>query len=187
MDLVHLILQTLIETSVGNYPNQEVIYNRQIVDVVNTILQLSLGDYQNHKSGFKYIENVSSLCLQCASLFSDYVICLQSVNLKGSAVELIEAMLEETSSHTPHLAKEIAGSLDLAAVYDTIEDFYVLMNDPLVKADSYDDEAERGLFRAYHIIAHLKDYGNDLREWSELVGGGSRNVVYLCSLFSEAS
>ena len=59
MDLVHLILQTLIETSVGNYPNQEVIYNRQIVDVVNTILQLSLGDYRNHKDGFKYIENVS--------------------------------------------------------------------------------------------------------------------------------
>ena len=57
MELVHLILQTLIEMSVGNFPNQEVIYNRLIVDVVNTILQLSIGDYHEH--GFSYIADVS--------------------------------------------------------------------------------------------------------------------------------
>lgn len=57
MELVHLILQTLIETCVGNFPNQEVIYNRQIVDVINTLLQLNIGDYHEH--GFEYIENVS--------------------------------------------------------------------------------------------------------------------------------
>ena len=101
------------------------------------------------------------------SAFAECALWLQSVNLKGSAVELIEAMLEETNSHTRHLAKEIAGSLDLAAIYDTIADFYELMNEPLVKAEDYDDDAERGLFRAYHIILHLKDYGNDLGEWSE--------------------
>ena len=93
--------------------------------------------------------------------------CLQLVDLKGSAVELIEAMLEETNHRSCHLAKEIAGSLDLAAVYDTVDDFYELMNDALVKAESYDDNAERGLFRAYHIIVQLKDCGNDLGEWSE--------------------
>ena len=83
-------------------------------------------------------------------------------------MELIEAMLEETNARSRHLAKEIAGSLDLAAVYDTVGDFYELMNDSEVKAATYDDEAETGLFRAYHIIVHLKDYGNDLGEWSEL-------------------
>ena len=76
-------------------------------------------------------------------------------------------MLEETNKRSRHLAKEIAGSLDLAAVYDTVGDFYELMNDPVVKRATYDDEAERGLFRAYHIIIHLKDYGNDLKEWGE--------------------
>ena len=57
MELVHLILQTLIEMSVGNFPNQEVIYNRLIVDVVNAILQLSIGDYHEH--GFSHIADVS--------------------------------------------------------------------------------------------------------------------------------
>ena len=56
MELMHLILQTLIETCVGNFPNQEVIYNRQIVDVLNTILQLNIGDH--HKYGYS-IEDVS--------------------------------------------------------------------------------------------------------------------------------
>ena len=105
------------------------------------------------------------------------VLCFpQSVNLKGSAVELIEAMLEETSPSTRHLAKEIAGSLDLAAVYDTVGDFYELMNDAEVKKDGYDDEAERGLFRAYHIIKHLgEDYGSDLGKWGECV------CVWVCT------
>jgi inositol 1,4,5-triphosphate receptor type 1 len=67
MDLVHLILQTIIETCVGNFPNQEVIYNRQIIDVLNTILQLNIGDYHNHQDGFKYIENVSPL-LSCGAV-----------------------------------------------------------------------------------------------------------------------
>ena len=109
-------------------------------------------------------------CLSsCLYVKSRYALCtLQSVNLKGSAVELIEAMLEETSSSTRHLAKEIAGSLDLAAVYDTVGDFYELMNDEEVKRAGFDDEAERGLFRAYHIIKHLgEDYGNDLGMWGE--------------------
>jgi hypothetical protein len=145
MELVHLILQTLIEMSVGNFPNQEVIYNRLIVDVVNAILQLSIGDYHEH--GFSHIADL--------------------VDLKGSAVELIEGMLEETNHRSCHLAKEIAGSLDLAAVYDTVDDFYELMNDASVKAARYDDNAERGLFRAYHVIVQLKDCGNDLGEWAE--------------------
>ena len=82
-------------------------------------------------------------------------------------MELIEAMLEETSPQTHHLAKEIAGSLDLAAIYDSIGDFYELMNDREVQRAGFDDEAERGLFRAYHILVHLQDYGNNLGTWGE--------------------
>lgn len=165
MELVHLILQTLIEMCVGNFPNQEVIYNQLIVDVVNTILQLSIGDYQ--EKGFSYIEDVSQ-CISHLQLGVRFCY-LQLVDLKGSAVELIEAMLEETNHRSCHLAKEIAGSLDLAAIYDTIDDFYELMNNALVKAARYDDNAERGLFRAYHIIVQLKDYGNNLGEWGKLL------------------
>ena len=44
MDLVHLILQTLIEMCVGNYPNQLVIYNRQIIESLNHIFALDVFD-----------------------------------------------------------------------------------------------------------------------------------------------
>ena len=62
MELVHLILQTLIEMCVGNFPNQEVIYNRLIMDMLNTILQLSIGDY--HELGFDYIKDVRGVLIR---------------------------------------------------------------------------------------------------------------------------
>ena len=83
---------------------------------------------------------------------------LQSVNLKASAVELLEVMLEETSEKSSELVMEIAGSLDIDALHDTLADFYELMNDTEVKKMGFDDEAERGLFRTYHILVHLRDY-----------------------------
>lgn len=47
MELVHLILQTLIEMCVGNYPNQVVIYNRQIIEALNHILAIDIADRDN--------------------------------------------------------------------------------------------------------------------------------------------
>ena len=44
MDLVHLILQTLIEMCVGNYPNQHVIYHRQIIEALNHIFAMKVFD-----------------------------------------------------------------------------------------------------------------------------------------------
>ena len=82
----------------------------------------------------------------------------QSVNLKASAVELLEVMLEQTSDKSSELAEEISGSLNIAALHDTLADFYELMNDREVKRLGFDDEAERGLFRTYHILVHLSDY-----------------------------
>lgn len=92
-------------------------------------------------------------------------------------------MLEETSSRSKDLAKEIAGSLDLAAIYDTIRGFYELMNDREVQPAGFDDEAERGLFRAYHIILHLQDYGIELGEWGEHCHGGWQ-CVHVCTVFT---
>lgn len=72
MELVHLILQTLIETCVGNFPNQEVIYNRLIVDVLNAILQLDIGDHKKH--GYE-LEDVSGLSL-CVLVITSEVFSL---------------------------------------------------------------------------------------------------------------
>ena len=42
MDLVHLTLQTLIEMCVGNYPNQHIIYHRQIIEALNHIFYMKI-------------------------------------------------------------------------------------------------------------------------------------------------
>jgi len=73
-------------------------------------------------------------------------------------VELLEVMLEETSDKSSELVEEIAGSLDIFALHDTLADFYELANDPEVKQLGFSEEAERGLFRTYHVLVHLGDY-----------------------------
>lgn len=67
-------------------------------------------------------------------------------------------MMEETNEKTKDLVVEVCGALEIPAVHDTLADFYELMNDPAVKRKGFDDEAERGLFRTYHILVHLSDY-----------------------------
>ena len=42
VELVHLILQTLIEMCVGNYHNQAVVFKRQILDALNSIFQIDI-------------------------------------------------------------------------------------------------------------------------------------------------
>ena len=55
VELVHLILQTLIEMCVGNYSNQKVIFNRQILEALNSIFQIDItgrhGEYGEKVSG----------------------------------------------------------------------------------------------------------------------------------------
>ena len=70
MELVHLILQTLIEMCVGNFPNQEAIFNRQIIDAINGILELRVNVTGNPKE----TEDVSIIiyytysCCKCCFL-----------------------------------------------------------------------------------------------------------------------
>ena len=42
VEIVHLILQTLIEMCVGNYSNQKVIFNHQILEALNSIFQIDI-------------------------------------------------------------------------------------------------------------------------------------------------
>ena len=63
--------------------------------------------------------------------------------------------MEKTNENTSELVKEIAGALDIPALHDTLADFYELKE---VKGKGFGDEAERGLFRTYHVLVHLMDY-----------------------------
>ncbi len=51
MEQLHLILQTLIEMCVGNYRNQAVIFDCQIIEVINRILQLRREAIDDKDSG----------------------------------------------------------------------------------------------------------------------------------------
>ena len=67
-------------------------------------------------------------------------------------------MLEETDRKTKELAQEIAGSLDVGALHDTLCDFRALMQDRRVKDAHYDDNAEGAMFRTYHCLVYLTHY-----------------------------
>ena len=73
-------------------------------------------------------------------------------------MELLEAMLEETNSKSKILAQEIYNTVRLEALHSTLALFYSLKEDPRLKALGFDDEAERGLFRTYHVLVHMADY-----------------------------
>ena len=73
MELVHIMLQTLIEMCVANIDNQEVIYNSLIMDVLNGILQLRL--YKDKKRDVRYaIEHVSDIPYCRSMIIPTYVV-----------------------------------------------------------------------------------------------------------------
>ena len=87
------------------------------------------------------------------------LLSLQSVHLKGSAIELLDVMLEETDERSKDLIPDIVNGLDIDALHHTLREFYELMNDQTVKEQGFDDEAEKGLFQTYHALVHMTDYG----------------------------
>ena len=101
---------------------------------------------------------------------------ISAVEVKASAVELLEVMMEETSDKSSELAKEIACALDFTALHDTLADFHELMNDPKVGVDN---KAKRGLFRTYHILVHLRDYTIAPTIKEQIGGCGDIKIVWM--------
>ncbi len=78
-------------------------------------------------------------------------------------------MLEETNTKTKELVTEVHGNLDIGALHDTLCDFRTLMDNPIVKEAQFDDDAEAGLFRTYHVLVHFTHYGVDTKAVGELI------------------
>jgi inositol 1,4,5-triphosphate receptor type 1 len=142
------ILRSLIEMCVGNADNRQVIFDKLVVDPLNKIFQLSLADV--HKE-CHYEETATDKCPVCIRL-------LDIINMKGSAAELLEVMLENTSHDTKTIAKGIGLSLDVESVLETMQLFYELQFHPLVKKNQTDDDCVRGMFRSYHTVVSLMDF-----------------------------
>ena len=162
--ILHQLLQTLIELSVGNYANQEVIFEKQILSVINPILQLDISNIKSAampRALALHVREVAHSQAGSGDLDDKEAVELRksALDLKGSAVELLEGMLEETSPKAKNLADQIAGALDVSAVQESLVDFDKLSRDEDLKKAEYEDNAERALYRSYHILHRLNDYG----------------------------
>ena len=76
--------------------------------------------------------------------------------------------MEETSDYSKELVGGIQNALQIDAVHDTMEDLYRLMNDLKIKAAGCDLQAQTALFRIYHVLIHLTDYGVPMERVGEL-------------------
>ena len=76
-------------------------------------------------------------------------------------------MLEETSFKTKELVTQISGGLDIEALHGTLIDFYQLKSDREIIRNEYDDNAQRGLYRTYHVLVHLNYYGVPMKNLGE--------------------
>lgn len=193
IEVLHQLLQTLIEMSVGNYTNQEVIFNKQIMAIINHILQLDITNITIHSDEYlrsSEVMDVQKLHVRDAELilqqqrkklyqprikmFTNRREALElrkkSLDLKGSAVELLEAILEETNHKTKSLALQVAGGLDISAVQGSLIDFeHLSYQDVELKKEECDDNAERALYRSYHILKRLEDFGiEDLSKFNHM-------------------
>ena len=181
IQVVHQLLQTLIEMSVGNYTNQEVIFNKQIMAIINHILRLDIANVTIHSDKYLRPSEVVDLYKlddaemilqqQTKKLYQPRIktfansgealeLRKKALDLKGSAVELLEVILEETNHKTKNLALQVAGGLDISAVQSSLVDFdHLSYQDNELKKEECDDNAERALYRSYHILKRLEDFG----------------------------
>ncbi|XP_065910466.1 inositol 1,4,5-trisphosphate-gated calcium channel ITPR1-like [Dysidea avara] len=133
IDLITEVLLTLIEMCVGNYANQVVIYNHQIIDIINRIIQTTV------------IRNCT---------------LSKVLKLKAAAVDVLEMMLEETHPKSQDLAVSVHKTVDIEALHSTLAYFYYLRQDGTIKTLGLDDNAERAAFTTYHILVHMADFPN---------------------------
>ena len=143
LPLLNKVVQSLIELCSGNYKNSEVIFQQQIVSIINYFLQIDITEIKSK------IEPDNKLEKEYTELRK------KGLELKASAVELLEVMLENVSPKTKDLSRQITGGLDIHALHWSMVDFFILKDDEeLIKAE-YDDNATRALFKTYSIIKHL--------------------------------
>ena len=159
MRLLNQLLQTLTEFCTGNYRNCEIIFHANVVSVINYVLQIDIKNIRPVKT----CENISSIVADADTSTNrksakDYVQLRKlALNVKVSAVELLDALLEKISTKTFKLSQQIAEGLDINALHWSMLDFYELKGDQDLIRLEVDDDACRALFDCYKIIMHLVD------------------------------
>ncbi|XP_065894275.1 inositol 1,4,5-trisphosphate-gated calcium channel ITPR1-like isoform X2 [Dysidea avara] len=133
IDLITEVLLTITEMCMGNYDNLLVIYNHQIIDIINRIIQTTVF----------YSCKLSKI-----------------LKLKTAAIEVIEMMLEEIHPKSQDLAISVYKAVDTEALHSTLAYCNHLRQDEEMRKSKLDDDAERAAFTTYHILVHMADFPN---------------------------
>ncbi len=170
LQLFNQLLQALKEFCIGNYKNREVIFNANVVSAINYVLQIDITKIRGSRR-FGRNEN-TTVVTSAAELDSigtnqetneqkiDFIQLRKlALEMKSSAVELLDALLEEISNTCSKLSQQIAEGLDITALHWSMLDFYILKGDHDLIRLEIDDNAYRALFGSYKIIMHLVDIG----------------------------
>ena len=181
MILLTQLLKALNEFCIGNYKNREVTFNENIVSVINFVLQIDITKIkrQGRNENTTVVSNLSAIDDLAIGRSADresktdYVqLRAMALTMKASAVQLLDALLEEISNKTSRLSHQIAEGLDIHALHWSMLDFFVLKSDPDMIKLRNEDNAYKALFDIYKIIMHLADTGvaplQSLSEWSSL-------------------
>ena len=151
LPLMAAVFQTLIELCSGNFDNSEVIFQKQILSIINFFLQI---DITNIKLDKKEEQKYSKTGLEeMKKIYTD--LRIDALKLKAAVVELLEAMLERVCTGTEKFTHQITEGLDIQALHYSLVDFLILKDDEDLKKREEDDNALRALFKTYSVINHL--------------------------------
>ena len=151
------ILQALTEMCVGNAENQQVILDKHVVDSINRILLLK-GPIPSPMKKNRWIFNRA---VKSEAKLKPVAVMVLEMKLK--AVELLEVMLERTSSQKSEDIKiGLQVPINKDSLLQTMVYFKEMESDGIVKEWDMNDDASRGKFRAYHVLMTLMTPGETL-------------------------
>ena len=153
IDMVELyiqILRSLTEMCVGNVKNCEALFEKNMVSLLSSILQINITDVGN---------TAASVSAETFNDDTHQVLRKNALLLKVASIELLEVMVKKTSSRSQSLVNRVYRGLDKQAIYWCMADFYTLRKDTKFIEMKVDDNAERALFSAYNICMYFVDSG----------------------------
>ena len=154
LELFNQLLQALKEFCVGNTENRQVIFDAHIISVINYVLQIDITEIECSPDKIASAKTSN----ERKELLKDHAEWRRmALELKASAVELLDVMLEEISSAQSSVSHQIAKGLDIPALHWSMVDFHTLRDDSDLKKMEFDDNAYRALFGCHRIIMHMID------------------------------
>ena len=90
------------------------------------------------------------------------------MNLKASAIELLEVLLEETDELSNQLAQKISQDVDVTQIKLFMYQLWKLQQMWEEKREHHlRDESRKAMYRAFHVVRKMADYQG--LTWMELI------------------